>query len=137
MVGSVRDIPGVHYTTHPLPAVASGGNTAYEAVCVNPFEGSAYIESIEIIAIEDYTGDATNSQNFNADLVAGTEIANKDLGAGVNLTKGVAAALTFTGTAAQRTIAQGGAILIEREEVGTNPARIFGSVVRVGWSGRY
>lgn len=131
----LHDLPGVLYTEVSLPATASSASTAYVAVMVNPFQGSAYVESIEHYPIETVTGDATNTTNFNADLVAGTEIANKDYGAAENGAVGVAEAFTFTGTAAQRKIAQGGCILIEQEEVGTQPARIAGHKIRVGWKG--
>jgi hypothetical protein len=134
-MNKLHDIPGVHYTFHPLPAAASGANTAYEAVCPNPFDEPAYVESIDIIPIEAITGDNTNTQNYNADLVGGTEIANKDFPTGTNGVAGTPTAMTITGTTAQRTIAANGCILIEREEVGTAPARAFGTVARVGWKG--
>lgn len=134
MVGQNDDKSGIVWTNHILPAVASGGNTAYECVCANPFgEVYAYIEDARYIPIEDVDGDDTNSFNLNMDLVAGTEIANLDFPNSNNASKGVAEAFTFTGTAAQRRIAPNDSVLIEREEVGTQPARIFGSIVQIAW----
>jgi hypothetical protein len=127
-------LPGIFYTTHTLPASASGENTAYKVVAPNPFQSEyAKVASIEHVPIETVTGDNTNTTNFNADLVNGTEIANKDYPTGESAARGVAEAFTFTGTAAQRRIAPGGAILIETEEVGTQPARAHGHVIRIGW----
>jgi hypothetical protein len=128
--------PGIFYTTHVLPASASGENTAYKVVAPNPFQSEyAYVESAELVPIETITGDDTNTTNFNLDLVAGTEIANKDFPTGEAGAKGVAEAFTFTGTDAQRRIAPGGAVLVETEEAGTQPARAYGSVIRIGWRG--
>ncbi len=127
-------LPGVIYTERALAASASSAATAYVAVFPNPFEGRAYIESIEHVPIEDVTGDDTNTTNYNADLVAGTEIGNLDYPTGDDADRGVAVAFDLSGaTAAQRTIAEGGSILIEQEEVGTQPARAAGHVIRVGW----
>ena len=130
----LSEIAGVHYVEAVLPAVASGGNTAYEAIIMNPFPNNkAYVQSIELIPIEDITGDATNTNNWNVDLVGGTEIANKDFGAASDADRGVALAFTISGTAAQRLLAVGGTLLVEREEVGTQPARIHGHKIRVGF----
>lgn len=130
----LHDLNGIIYTLATLPVVASGANSALEAICPSPFsDRNGYVESIDLITPEIYTGDATNTQNMNAQLVAGTEIGNLDLGAANNTAVGVPKAFTMTGTDAQRTIAAGGCIIIQREEVGTQPARIAGAVVRVGW----
>ena len=130
----LAEIAGVHYLEAVLPAVASGANTAYEAVFMNPFPNNkAYVESIQLIPIEAITGDNTNTNNWNVDLVAGTEIANKDFATGSDAVRGVALPFTISGTAAQRLLAVGGTLLVEREEVGTQPARIHGHKIRVGF----
>jgi hypothetical protein len=133
MAGMLDDKSGVYYTERSMPAVASGANTAYEAVFTNPFGQNAYVDSIALVPIEAITGDATNSNNLNADLAAGTEIANLDFGAANDGVRGTPKAFTMTGTDAQRTIAANGCLLIEREEVGTQPVRLPGHVIRVGW----
>lgn len=132
---NLHDIPGVHYTYTPLPAAGSGANTAYEAIIPNPLPGNAYVDSIDLLPIEAITGDDTNSNNYNVDLAGTTEIANLDLTTGNDAVRGTPKAFTISGSAAQRTVAAGGLLLVEREEVGTQPARIAGHMIRVGWKG--
>lgn len=133
----IHDVCGTHYTCASMAAVASSDNTAVVAVIESPFSlGSAKIVSIDHIPAAAVTGDATNSCHFNALLIDGsTEIANLDYDAAINGVLGTPKAFTLSGTAAQLTVAAGGCILIQREEIGTQPVMIAGHRFRVGWQG--
>jgi hypothetical protein len=133
---SLHDVPGSHYTYLTMAAVASGDNTAYVGGTINPLNGPAKIIAIHLIPIAAITGDNTNSNNYNVDIVASTtEIANLDLATGTDAVLGVPLAFTLSGTAAQLTVAAGGVLLVEREETGTQPVRIAGHAIRFTWKG--
>lgn len=129
-------LKGTYYTEHVLPLQASSANTAIEAVISNPLGRNAKIVSIDHLPVEAITGDNSNSQHMNILLADGsTEIANLDYDLATDAVRGVAKAFTLSGTAAQLTIAAGICILYQREEIGTQPARIAGHKIRVGWKG--
>lgn len=132
----ISELVGGVYTQVMLPATASDANSAVVAQMANPFPGhKGYIESSEIFPAATVTGDNTNSTNYNLQLVDGTQIATKTYPTSTNGAKGVADAMTISGTKAQRTIAADGAIFLQQEEVGTQPARVAGFVWRVKWRG--
>lgn len=126
--------PGTLYTEASLPLNASNAATAIVAALVNPFGKNAKIVSLDFFFPEAVTGDNTNSMHLNLMLANGsTEIGQLDFTTGVNATIGTKKAGTLSGTAAQLTIAADGCVTLQREKIGTTPARIAGARVRVGW----
>lgn len=129
-------LPGIFYTEVSLPAAAGAAASALEGILSNPFQTTAKIVSYEVYPIESVTGDNTNTVNYNLVAVDGTtEIGNCDFGTGSNGTRGVAKTGTLSGTAAQLTLDAGESVFVQREKVGTSPARVAGWRVRIGWRG--
>lgn len=130
MANTFSELSGDVYVDVHFPAVAENTATGYFAMAVNPFDGNGYIDAIEFLPIANITGDNTNTFNLNVDLSSGTEIANLDLITNTNAVVGTRNSFTITGTDAQRTLAKGAAVSIEREDIGVGTATPEGCIVR-------
>jgi hypothetical protein len=83
MAMSLHDIPGLHYSTVSLPAVASGASTTLMPIWAAPFD--ARLIEVEMVLGTALAGHDDNRFNFNVISLHGTaaaEIGNLDIGTG-------------------------------------------------------
>jgi len=136
-MNDIADIPNGIYTDTVLPAITADAATAIIAHVMNPFSKSAYINSIKLFPGVEIANSDNNTDTFNLNiqLEATTEIANWDLLDNNGPFEVDAGGYDFTisGSAAQRLIAAGDGLLIQREDSGTSPALVNGQIIRIHW----
>lgn len=116
---SLHDIPGTHVLQATVPTIAAATATSYAAIVSMPFK--AKVKWAKFVPASTVTGDASNSQNLNVKKVVSgvaTEITNKDLGAGVDLTA-LTPYLIGTDDTLDVSLALGDLVVLEREKTGT------------------
>lgn len=116
---SLHDIPGTHILQVTVPTIAAATATSYAAIVSMPFK--AVVKWAKFVPASAVTGDASNSQNLNVKKVVSgtaTEICNKDLGAGVDLTA-LTPYLIGSDDTLDVSLAQGDLVVLEREKTGT------------------
>lgn len=124
---SLHDIPGTHVLQVTSAPIAAATATSYAAVVSMPFK--AIVKWAKFVPSAAVTGNATHTQNLNVKKVvsgSATEITNKDLGAGVDLTA-LTAALIGTDDTLDVSLASGDLVVLEREKVGNGVALPLGT----------
>lgn len=133
----LHDFPGVYRQALPLAAITANAATGNVLAIPNPMDGAAEFAGFEVVSPTNVVGDSTNRRNFNVKTVAGVELAHLDLTSGTDLDAGVPVAGELNSSLAKsaRKVAEGGAVILESELVGSGVGIPAGTVFVAKWKG--